>query len=111
MVELMANGEQIPDYFCSHYWGEGVLNFRRSLAQHAADRGLEEKSGWYNGEHAPHPGYLGGRSAQYWVCAYAINQHKVGEELTGGTSLKDTPFYRALQLSKGTVSVLSLIHI
>lgn len=38
MVELMASEEQPPDYFVSHWWGEGVLDFLRCLRQHTRDR-------------------------------------------------------------------------
>eukprot|EP00658_Telonema_sp_P-2_P010470 TRINITY_DN13949_c0_g1_i5.p1 TRINITY_DN13949_c0_g1~~TRINITY_DN13949_c0_g1_i5.p1 ORF type:complete len:435 (-),score=75.46 TRINITY_DN13949_c0_g1_i5:331-1635(-) len=59
-----------------------------------------------NGKKPLHPGYLGkGIAVNYWVCAYALNQHRLGDEI-GSTRLEETPFYRALTMSRGTVSVL-----
>ena len=49
--------------------------------------------------------YLGeNRSARYWICAYANNQWRLDEEIT--QDLEQTSFYRAIKLSRGTVSVL-----
>ena len=49
--------------------------------------------------------YLGeNRSARYWICAYANNQWRLDEEIT--QDLEQTSFYRAIKLSKGTLSVL-----
>ena len=59
---------QTPDYFISHWWGEPIVQFVACLQQHSKDRGLEDKEGWYEGEEMnPHPLYLGGRPANYWV--------------------------------------------
>jgi len=52
----------------------------------------------------PHALYLEGRSPLYWVCAYANNQHKISEEIS--EDLSQTSFYKAMRLSKGTVSVI-----
>ena len=141
------------------------------LQQHAKDHGLEKEQGWDGGKlKSPHPGYLGGRSPQYWViavpwpcgkseahgvcrcvrmpsgeraahctfylCLYcppvatalgfvafdhpvappstaimilltydAASQHKLDVEI-GGKSLEEMPFYLALSMAKGTVSVI-----
>ncbi|CAB9517610.1 resistance protein [Seminavis robusta] len=74
-----------PAYFVSHFWGSSVFHFISVLLGHAHDRGL--------GYHTP-----------LWICAYCINQHQVSSEL--GTDPKATPFYAAMRLSKGVVSVL-----
>ena len=39
------------------------------------------------------------------VCAYANNQHKLDAEISGG-SLAETSFALAMQISRGTVSVV-----
>ena len=142
MAELLASADQSPDFFVSHWWGESVVLFCKCLRQHSKDRGLESKKGWYKGERCgedednviykrhkePHPGYLGGRSPLYWICAHANNrkstsvlvlthyvvtkwmlfaEHRLDGEISGG-SLSDTSFARAMRLEscKGTVSVL-----
>lgn len=112
MVELMATEEQPPDYFVSHCWKEGVLDFLRCLVEHSWRRGLESAYGFHKGrlmgpEHGtgPHPKYLGGRSPRYWVCAHANNQHELGADVSS-LALEMTSFYRALHLAKGTVSVI-----
>ena len=66
--------------------------------------GEYDPDGQYVTSNDPHPRYLGGRSPYYWVCAHANNQHELGAEITSDPS--QTSFYRALMLSKGTVSVL-----
>ena len=40
MVELMASEEQPPDYFCSHYWAEPILDFLKCLFEHSLARCL-----------------------------------------------------------------------
>ena len=87
MVELLAPAEQPPDFYVSHWWGESIVLFLKCLQQHSKDRGLESKQGYFKGESyyegkhgrvsdhkEPHPGYLGGRSPLYWVCAHANNR-------------------------------------
>lgn len=98
MVELLAEGPQVPDWFVSHWWGEPVCDFIACLEQHAYDRHLV----------AP----------VYWVCAYALRQHALDTELpataeshgaaaaTEAHSLDRSPFARALALTKGTVSIV-----
>ena len=69
-------------------WGEPVALFSLCLKAHCRDYCLETPEGWCEGEEwgcdyegdngggvmhhkEPHPGYLGGRSPLYWVCAHA----------------------------------------
>ena len=110
MVELMASGEQPPDFFVSHYWAEPILEFFKCLLEHAWARGFEEEQGNHNGREMgkygrePHPLYLGGRSPRYWVCAYANNQWTLASELV--EDLAETSFARAMRISMGTVSVV-----
>lgn len=84
-VELVSSDpqRQMPDFFCSHWWGDSVLDFISCLGKHAQDHGS---------------------LPTYWVCAYSLNQHNMTEEL--GNDPQSTPFYRAMQLTKGTVSIL-----
>ena len=110
MVELMASGEQPPDFFVSHYWAEPILEFFKCLLEHSWARGFESKSGYHNGEEVNgrngnvHPLYLGGRPPHYWVCAYANNQWTLASELV--EDLAETSFARAMRISMGTVSVV-----
>jgi len=39
-------------------------------------------------------------------CASANNQWKLDKEIPAGQPLEDTSFFRALKLSRGTVSVI-----
>lgn len=82
MVELLAEHEQKPDYFVSHWWGERVKDFVMCLEQHSSDRKLVD--------------------CKYWVCAYANNQHHVDL----GATLKESPFYAAMKLCRGAVSIV-----
>ena len=50
-VELVAVGAQKPRWFCSHWWGEPVLDFVACVKTHAMDHGYDD-------------------AAAYWVCAY-----------------------------------------
>ena len=103
-------------------WGEPVVHFLACIQQHAFDRGLETEKGWVHGvEVKPHPGWLGGRSPHYWgaappprsrvvltvlaVCAYANRQHCL-EGMDENAALSDSPFYLAMKLAKGTVSIV-----
>ena len=109
MVELMASGEQPPDFFVSH-WAEPILEFFKCLLEHAWARGFESEEGTTmgrsssSGERLPHPLYLGGRPPHYWVCAYANNQWTLASELV--EDLAETSFARAMRISMGTVSVV-----
>jgi len=84
-VELVAHRSQIPTYFVSHWWGEPLINTFRMLKHHAVKRGLEEDT-------------------TYWICAFALNQHDIEGEM--GDDLMTSPFARALDFCKGTISIL-----
>ncbi|CAJ1415050.1 unnamed protein product, partial [Effrenium voratum] len=86
-VELISSGKeaQNPQWFVSHAWQEPILDFVRCLQGHAEVRELEE-------------------TVAYWVCAYANNQHELGDELR--CNPRETSFFRAMQLSLGVVLVL-----
>ena len=128
----MADGECPPDFFCSHWWGESIVQFVACVARHCKDRGLQSKVGYLYGnkmgdDHSmsttmdPHPGYLGGRSPLYWcvlssgaaadravcarICAYANRQFDLASEISGD-SLEATSFFRAIKIAKGTVVIV-----
>lgn len=84
-VELIADGVQRPEWFVSHWWGECHQSFISCLNRHFIDRGLLE-------DHA------------YWVCAYAINQWTIAEDL--GKDLELSSFMKAMKVSRGIVSVI-----
>lgn len=88
-VELCAGGDQPPDWFCSHWWGECVKDFGESLASHSRVRKLLA-------------------SAAYWVCAYANRQWDIA---SGGISAdpKDTSFYKAMGIAKKKGGTLVLL--
>ena len=47
LVELMATGPQEPRWFCSHRWGEAVIEFVACITQHAKDRKLVKGAASY----------------------------------------------------------------
>jgi len=89
-VELVASEEQPPKWFCSHWWGERVIDFEASLSLHVHTYKYTEDT-------------------TYWVCAYANRQWAIAGE---GISVdpKETPFYKAMHVAKsmkgGTLVVL-----
>merc|ERR1712166_1582343 len=90
MVELMATSHQPPDYFCSHWWGQPCIDFLHVLQQHSKDRNLPAVLSW---------------PARYWICAYANSQRALGSDM-GGVDLEKSSFYRAMRISRGTISVV-----
>jgi len=107
LVELMATSLQPVDFFVSHFWGEPTKHFVHCLEQHSEDRGLESKVGCSHGEVLQlHPGWLGGRSPNYWVCAFANRQHDIESEM--GSDLGTSAFSKAMMSSSclGTVSIV-----
>jgi len=88
LVELMCDEgtlSQQPSWFCSHWWGEPVLDFIHVVALHTKERSLT-------------------KSAAYWVCAYANNQHDLGADIS--VDPRQTSFYKAMELSDGVLLVL-----
>jgi len=86
-VELVATqpAEQVPSWFISHAWSEPVSRFIQCVEEHSRLRHLSETDAW-------------------WVCAYANNQHELGEDLAKDP--RKTSFYRAMQISKGVLLIL-----
>eukprot|EP00913_Durusdinium_trenchii_P007307 g6869.t1 len=76
-VELVSTclEAQRPRWFVSHAWQETVEHFVLCLSKHAEVRELKT-------------------SAAYWVCAYANNQHELGNDLRFNP--KETSFFRLL---------------
>eukprot|EP00931_Biecheleriopsis_adriatica_P028858 TRINITY_DN17203_c0_g1_i2.p1 TRINITY_DN17203_c0_g1~~TRINITY_DN17203_c0_g1_i2.p1 ORF type:complete len:623 (-),score=124.31 TRINITY_DN17203_c0_g1_i2:66-1934(-) len=77
---------QTPAWFISHWWGEAVRDFVKSIAKHLDVRGL--------------PPF----ETAYWVCAYAINQRELDLELA--QDLVEMPFSRAMAKVKGVLLIL-----
>ena len=87
LVELVAAGAQPPKWFVSHWWGEPVAEFLKCVAAHARD-------------HTPHAADPD-EGTLYWVCAYANNQHKLGDDVTEDPA--DSSFVKAIALAEGRV--------
>eukprot|EP00930_Biecheleria_cincta_P103053 TRINITY_DN9495_c0_g1_i2.p1 TRINITY_DN9495_c0_g1~~TRINITY_DN9495_c0_g1_i2.p1 ORF type:complete len:630 (-),score=94.86 TRINITY_DN9495_c0_g1_i2:433-2322(-) len=86
-VELIAEQKsQSPTWFISHWWGEAIIDFLRSVGRHVKLRNLAADTDFY------------------WICAYANRQHHL--ELTENHDLEATSFYRAMMVSKGVLCVL-----
>eukprot|EP00439_Symbiodinium_sp_Y106_P067743 s1153_g11.t1 len=73
---------QKPHWFVSHAWQEPVQDFLSCLRGHATVRQLEVE-------------------VAYWVCAYANNQHELGNDLRFNP--RETSFFRAMQLCGGVL--------
>eukprot|EP00435_Cladocopium_sp_Y103_P072652 s282_g40.t3 len=86
-VELISEEPeaQMPKWFVSHAWQEAILDFITCLDGHGAVRQL-------------------GTEAAYWVCAYANNQHELGNDLHSNP--RETSFFRAMQLCCGVLLIL-----
>ena len=84
-VELLASEatKQKPSWFVSHAWKEPVWSFVNVLQRHKTVRQL---------------------NTYYWVCAYANNQHCVGDEIPENP--RKSSFYLALKSCDGIILVL-----
>lgn len=76
------------NWFVSHYWGMAFKTFVRSIEQHA--KSVAECTGW---EHS-----------RYWICTFANNQWKLGDEVVW----PDSSFGLALlsPQTRGTLMIL-----
>ncbi|CAE8624029.1 unnamed protein product [Polarella glacialis] len=74
-----------PNWFCSHWWGEAVLDFIKCCEKHVAIHQL-------------------GAESAYWVCAYANRQHELGVDL--GSDPMQSSFLKAMELSEGVLLIL-----
>jgi len=84
-VELLAQNEQPPEWFISHWWGEPVRDFILCVQHHTQVRELPS-------------------TTAYWVCAYANNQHALGAEIVADPS--QSSFARAMRIARGVLLVL-----
>jgi len=76
----------LPRWYVSHWWGEPINDFVRSLQQHCEDRELDEDL------------------SAYWVWAYAINHWDTAADV--GINPLENAFVRAMELSDGILSVI-----
>ena len=83
---------QLPLWFVSHAWLEPIKLFLACLRCHAVIRDLQ-----VNGAKPP----------AYWVCAYANNQHILGEAISDNP--RKTSFFKAMQLCQGVLLVLDML--
>lgn len=72
----------VVDFFVSHYWGHAFPKTLTALTGTAA-------------EAYPKLGKDGQEHVVFWICAFALNQHRVAEEL--GVSPEQGPFNAALR--------------
>ena len=80
MVELFSCRPRRPNWFCSHWWGEPLLDFIACIARHCDVRQLCTQNTYY------------------WICAYANRQHALSQELSDDP--RQTSFYRARLIQK-----------
>lgn len=128
-VELVADAEQKPDYFASHFWGEPIVDFIACVAQHTRDRAYGDASFATLTQGKKTKG-ADGDSARVWVCvssapqprpalhsssapwlmqtgpwqAYANRQWSLAADVTDDPS--QTSFFRAMRLSRGTLAIV-----
>merc|ERR1740124_1764282 len=92
-------GAQPPRFFISHWWGEAVMDFIECLEQAVRD--------FYRNIDDSDDARGGGMTADtpVWVCAYANNQWRLGDDITENP--KDSGFTKALQVAHGrTMTIL-----
>lgn len=78
-VEHIAEERQPPSWFASHWWGEPIVSFYRSIRRHIAVRGLSP-------------------TTLYWVHAYAARQHAPQNQ--PAMDPMESAFYKALQTAR-----------
>lgn len=90
-VEFLTKDPKLqrPEWFCSHFWGEALVDFMECVEEHSIARKL--------GKDDP-------RLRAYWVCAYANNQHNLGDSVTWDP--QHSSFFKALQICRGMVLLL-----
>ena len=91
-VELLSEDDKPkrPDWFLSHWWGEKLNTTLQCLEQQIRDRDLDRKL------------------AKYWICATALNQWELAEQLQCNPA--KSPFMRALRAAGGLLSVVDSSH-
>lgn len=91
-VECLAEDDQVPTWFISHWWGEPLKEFILCVEKHSEVRCLEDQDN--------------GIQPYYWVCAYANRQHSLASEL-GSIDPKDSSFFKAMQIASGVLLILN----
>ena len=86
LVEVIAKAAQAPRWFCSHWWGQPVLEVLVCLEQHTRDRLLDLNN------------------VTYWLSAFALSQWQLGTYVE--LDIDQSVFMRAMSGCEGTVSVV-----
>lgn len=81
--EMLCPRPCVPEWYCSHWWGNPVLDFIVCCEEHARLRALSDER------------------ATYWICAYANRQNALDSELSENPL--ESSFLRALEVSKGVL--------
>jgi len=93
---------QMPTWFVSHWWGEPLAEFCKSIVKHAQVRG--DMAGLVR------KGL--GRSdmcavtSAYWICAFATDQRERGAAAAGEGGELEAAFISALRVCRGVLLVL-----
>lgn len=99
-AELLAEAEQEPKWFISHWWGEAIEAFKECVKVHLQHRvagrrvdnqGVEELT--------PED-----KRVVFWICAYANRQHSLQNEVVADPM--ETSFAKALWLASGVLLIL-----
>eukprot|EP00930_Biecheleria_cincta_P035787 TRINITY_DN24592_c0_g1_i1.p1 TRINITY_DN24592_c0_g1~~TRINITY_DN24592_c0_g1_i1.p1 ORF type:complete len:851 (-),score=130.31 TRINITY_DN24592_c0_g1_i1:41-2542(-) len=85
-MERISEEPQPAKIYCSHFWGDPVLNLIKCCKTHAKHHGYSPKS------------------AYYWICAFANRQHELGVDM--GTDPEDSSFVKAMLNSDGLILLL-----
>lgn len=90
VAELTSPEGRESDYFVSHFWGHPYTKTVAALKSYA-------ESACRSSGSEP-------EDASFWICLFALNQHKAADEV--GASPEDGPFNAALAWAGGAVMVL-----
>jgi hypothetical protein len=85
LFEHIAERQQAPTWFLSHWWGEPLVNAMKCLRRHYSMRGLPSH-------------------AAYWICAFACREEELTIDFSDG--LRYNAFFRAMQLARFKVLLL-----
>lgn len=90
LFEHIADRQQAPTWFLSHWWGEPLVSVMKCLRKHCQMRGLPTH-------------------CAYWICAYASRQRELSADF--GSDPRRSNLSRAMQLAKFKVLlVLNVSH-
>jgi len=82
IAEMLCATERIAPWFCTHWWGQPMLEFIDCVLAHARD-------------------YLLGDTALYWLFVFAGNLSAMQLERGAEVSAIEYPFFRAVKLAQG----------